>query len=405
MENSDITLKIIDINDLKLGMFVEDIVDKNGLMLIASGMPIKSTSQIEGLKKRGISRININITKGCDVVNPTNFKNSTPVDSASMKREQEYYRELNKAVSVHHEGIIRATEVLSAIRAGNPFSVSLLKIAAQDIVESIIRNPDALVSLSQLKGYDEYTYVHSVNVAILISSIANSLGYSDDRLVEIGMGGLLHDIGKMRVPEKILQKPGKLTDTEYSIMKRHPELGIDVIIDKRGISDLSRKVILQHHERYTGLGYPYGLKGERIHEIGLISAVADVYDALTSDRVYKAAWTPQRALALIFKGADKDYSRRIVEHFTKHMGIYPVGSFVRLSTNELGVVIRIDKGKLLAPVVLILFDRNGNRLNEPVKIDLIKEQQESKNKNLKIDMSLNPKAFNIDVGDYIQTKH
>ena len=399
-KKEEIHLEEVDIDDVKVGMYIEDIIEGDGRLLVSENRIMKNTDQIEDLKKKGIKKVRVDIQKGKDVGRITSAPEVT-VETDQRKREFEYYKELDKAVEVHKNGLERATRVLKAIREGKPFSITTIKNAAQDIVESVMRNPDALLSLSQLKDYDNYTYIHSVNVAILTVSVAYHLQYSEERLVEIGMGGLLHDIGKMKVPEDILNKPGKLTDSEFAIIKRHPELGIESILDQRGITDIARKVVLQHHERYNGKGYPYGIKGERIHEVGLISAVADVYDALTSDRIYKAAWTPQKALATIFKQRDKDYSSKIVEIFTKMMGVYPAGSFVRLSSGEMGVVVRIEQGALLAPDVLILFDRYGKRVKTPYKIELYKKLAEKEGEKYKIEMSLNPRAFNVDVGEYI----
>jgi putative nucleotidyltransferase with HDIG domain len=282
--------------------------------------------------------------------------------------------------------------------------MSKIEEASQNIVESVLRNPDALISLCQIKGYDEYTYTHSVNVSVLTTSMAYSLGYNRDRLLEIGVGGVLHDIGKMRVPESILNKPGKYTEWEFNMMKKHPEYGIDIVKDKKNISEFSKTLIIQHHERYNGKGYPHHLKAGEIAEIGLIGAVADVYDALTSNRVYRAAWTPQKALAVIFQGCDEDYSRNIVERFTKQMGIYPVGSFVRLLSGEMGVVVRVDKGQLLAPTVLVLFDKAGKRGARPVEYDLSKKQKESGGAAYTVDVSLNPRAYGVEVAEFIDEK-
>lgn len=405
-KKKDKSLKRIKISDVKLGMYLEDVVDDNGLLLLSSKDPVRDTDQIEQLKKRGIRTVLINIDRKENKVkigHLTEVALEPEIDP--KKREEEYYKELDVAVQVHKSSVMKASEAMKAVRAGFSFSMSRIESAAEEIINSLLRNPDALISLSQLKGYDNYTYIHSVNVSILVASLANTLGYSKDRLFEIGIGGLLHDIGKMRIPDNVLNKPGKLTDTEFAIIKRHPEFGIEAVINKRGISDLSKKIILQHHERYNGKGYPLGLSGERIHEVGLISAVADVYDALTSDRIYKSAWTPQKALLMIFKGCDQEYSRRIVELFTKHMGIYPVGSFVKLYSNEMGVVVRVRRGQLLTPEVLILIDKNGNRLKEPLKVLLGDKQKLKGGDQYKIEVSLNPKAFNINVNDYIQKRY
>jgi HD-GYP domain-containing protein (c-di-GMP phosphodiesterase class II) len=211
-------------------------------------------------------------------------------------------------------------------------------------------------------------------------------------------------VGKMRVPENILNKPGKYTEWEFDVMKKHPEYGLDILKDKRSVSEFSKVLVIEHHERFNGKGYPFHLKGMEIHEIGLIGAVADVYDALTSNRVYRAAWTPQKALAVIFQGCDEEYSREIVERFTKQMGIYPVGSFVRLLSGEMGVVTRVDHGRLLTPNILILFDANGKRLKRPLEYDLSKKQKGDDGSRFVVEVSLNPRPYGVDVAEYIDEK-
>jgi putative nucleotidyltransferase with HDIG domain len=395
-------IKHIQINELKLGMFIEEVLDANNIVIRHEKKILSSKSEIENLKKTRAANIKINLHKSISIQSSEIDPSFDRIFEKTSNREREYYQELKRAKDIHHEGVIRASEVLKAIRRGHSFSIKIVKNVAEEIVESILRNSDALLSLSQLKGYDDYTYVHSVNVAILITAFYKSIGNNSDKLVEVGMGGILHDIGKMRIPEKILNKPGKLTDSEFSIIKRHPEYGINAINDKSGISDLTKKVILQHHERYNGKGYPFGIKGERINEVGLISAVADVYDALTSDRVYKAAWTPHKAIACIFNEKGSSYSSQIVEMFTKLIGVYPIGSFVRLVTGEMGLVIRIENGRLLAPSILVLFNQNGVRVEEPFIIDLWKMQNGIDCENNKIDIALNPKLFNINVDEYLR---
>jgi putative nucleotidyltransferase with HDIG domain len=385
-------IKKISIDDLIPGMFVCDVFNREDILLLSADSVITNNDQITALRRQGVVNVYINTVKGKDTLK----KISVP-----ELREVEYYKEMEKARDIHRQTLDAAKNALDSIRKGSSFSVSQIEEASQNIVESILRNPDALVSLCQIRGYDEYTYTHSVNVSVLTTSMASSMGYNRDRLLEIGIGGMLHDIGKMRVPESILNKPGKYTDWEFNIMKKHPEYGIEIVKDKKNISEFSKKLIIQHHERYNGKGYPRRLKGDEIDEIGLIGAVVDVYDALTSDRIYRAAWTPQKALAVIFQGCDEEYSRNIVERFTRRMGIYPVGSFVRLVSGEMGIVMRVDKGQLLLPEVLILFDASGNRLAKPVEYDLLKKKNESDGKSYSIQISLNPIAYGVKIADYI----
>jgi putative nucleotidyltransferase with HDIG domain len=391
--------KKIRIEQLKVGMYVEDVFNARDVLMLSANTLVWDESQVEALKRQGVHSLFINIERGRDV-GPDHVP-LVKQDMDSKKREEEYYKELQQAKIVHRQAIEAAREVLDSIKKGATFSLEKVEKAAESVVESIQRNPDTLISLSQLKGYDEYTYTHSVGVSILITSLANSMGYKGERLVQAGIGGLLHDIGKMRVPESILNKPGKYTDWEFKVMKKHPEHGLEIVKDRKKLSDFSRTVIIQHHERFNGRGYPYGLKGPQIDEVGLISAVADVYDALTSNRVYRSAWPPQKALALIFQGADDDYSRRIVELFTKHLGIYPAGSFVRLVSGAMGVVTKIDRGNLLAPSIAVLFDEYGKRLDKPMEWDLAEKQKGTDGKNYHVEISLNPKAFRVDVGMYL----
>ena len=398
-------LKRISIDELIEGMFVSDILNKDGVLLLTTDSLISGIEQIEQLRSQGVSHLNINIKKGKDVVSSSWPADHSHESADIQRREVAYYKELDRARDIHRKTVATAKEALDSIKKGQSFNESKIEEAAQEIVESILRNPDALISLCQIKGYDEYTYTHSVNVSVLATSLAYTMEYKPEMLLEVGVGGVLHDIGKMKVPTEILNKPGKYTDEEFAIMKKHPELGMEIVINKKGLSDISKSIIIQHHERYNGKGYPFGLKGAQIEEIGQISAVADVYDALTSNRVYRSAWTPQKALAVIFQGCDMDYTREIVERFTRQMGIYPVGSFVRLSSGEIGVVTRVDRGNLLEPTVLVLFDKKEKRYLEPMEINIATHKRRDTGEKYKVEISLNPRIYNVDVSKFIDQKY
>jgi putative nucleotidyltransferase with HDIG domain len=388
----------ISVDEIAVGMELQDVFNGEGKLLLSS-VTVTSLEQVATLKQQGVRFAYIN--KPHTSAPPR--ANTTPTDENNtvLRREKAYYKELSKAKEVHQATLEAARHTLHDARFGKPVDIEEIEKAAEEMVSSIMRNPDALVSLAQIKGYDEYTYVHSVNVGILITSLVHSMNYSEEQLLEAGIGGLLHDIGKMRVPEHILNKPGRYTTEEFSIMKRHPENGLLILKNSRSISDFSKMVIIEHHERFNGKGYPKGLNDKKIHEIGLIAAVSDVYDAMTTNRIYRPAWTPQRTLAMIFQGCEIDYSRRIVELFTKNLGIYPVGSFVRLASGEMGVVIRVDKGSILTPDVLILFDEQMHRLEKPLEYKLFDLLKESDADRFKIEVSLNPNDYNVKISDYI----
>jgi len=243
----------------------------------------------------------------------------------------------------------------------------------EKMVGSIFRNRDALTSLVRIKSFDRYVFTHSVNVCILSLIIGRNMGLGRDRLNDIGMGAILHDVGKMLIPEHILHKPGALTPEEFAEVRKHPELGAEVISMSKEISDDSIKIISQHHENYSGKGYPRGIKGEEIHLYARIASVADIYDAMTSDRVYRAAVTPNEVLQKMYMLRYSHYDPEFVERLIKALGIYPVGTLVALNTGELAIVRRQEATHPLKPTLLILFDKDRQPCKEPFELELIED--------------------------------
>lgn len=408
MPINDKNIKEISIDDVRTGMVLEDVIDSSGVLIFSGGRTLKTDHEIEAIKKLGIKYVYINTLHGVDVeettpsddliISPSSYGH---YDDEEKKSEERYFRNIEKAASIRNDAISKTKEVLLNIRKTGDIPVKEFYQTSEGIVSDILKNPDALISITQLKGYDEYTYTHSVNVCILITTLAKSMGYSNDQLLEIGFGGLLHDIGKMCIPERILNKPGKLTESEFAEMKRHSMLGFELIKDKKDISELSRRIIVQHHERMNGTGYPFGLKGGRIHEISSLASVADVYDALTSDRVYKQGWPPQKALALIYRGRNTDYPEQIVDLFTKHVGIYPVGSFVELVSGDKAVVVYVDNDHVLDPKIKIIMNKEGVLLKNPSLVDVHLKKKNGEGELYAIKTSLDPRPFNIHPSNYI----
>ncbi|MCX7725549.1 MAG: HD-GYP domain-containing protein [Chitinispirillaceae bacterium] len=391
----------IPIEEVKVGMILSDVLNKEEQILF-SLITITNQEDIERLKRLGAVWGYIYNHREKEEVENKKISEEKDDREKITEREKLYYEELERAKEIHQRTLEAVKSTLHDVRMGKQVNVKKIEEAAEEMVASIVRNPDALVSLAQIKGYDDYTYEHSVNVGILITSLVYSMGYPKDLLFEAGIGGILHDIGKMTIPEHILNKPGSFTPEEYAIMKRHPENGLRILKKTENISEFSKIVVIEHHERYNGSGYPRGIKEREIHEIGLVAAVVDVYDAMTTDRVYRAAWPPPKALALIFKGANVDFSPRIVNLFTKNLGIYPVGSFVRLASGEMGIVIKVDRGSFFSPDILVLFDDKGERLKEPVEYRLSELQKREDGEKYKIEMALNSKNFGIKISDYLE---
>jgi putative nucleotidyltransferase with HDIG domain len=238
----------------------------------------------------------------------------------------------------------------------------------EEIAGSVLRNADALVSLARLKTSDDYTYMHSVAVCALMVSLGRNLGMDEHACRIAGLAGLLHDVGKALMPLDLLNKPGKLSDQEFAVMRSHPVRGAELLRGGTAGAD-ALDVCLHHHERIDGTGYPHKLHGDRISRLAKMGAVCDVYDAITSNRPYKSGWDPAESISRMASWTGH-FDPDILAAFVKSLGIYPTGSLVRLASGRLAVVIEQNPGKLVAPVVRVFFSTQSN-LPVPVeRLDL-----------------------------------
>ena len=238
-----------------------------------------------------------------------------------------------------------------------------------DIIDQLFANPNVVVNLVDIRAIDDYTFGHSVNVCVLSLLTGITLGYDREKLFSLGMGALLHDIGKAMIPQTILSKPGKLTPEEFAVVREHPVHGYRLLLRMPEVSSDSADVAHEHHERYQGQGYPRGLKKSEINEFAVICGIADVFDALTADRVYRKAYPVHEAHELVAGSGNFLFDYRIVDAFLKNIAAYPLGTPVRLSTGEIGVVVETKRGLSLYPRIRVLFDGEGRRM-EPYEIAL-----------------------------------
>lgn len=309
------------------------------------------------------------------------------------RERQPLGQEVEKAKQLYDDSLHLARDFMTGVAHGEEVDYGRAQEFVEDVIGSVTRNPDAIVSLTKLRSFDEYTYTHCVNVSVLATAFGDFMGLGERDLKDLGTAALFHDLGKALVPQDVLNKPGKLTDEEFGQMKQHPVHSFKVLRTRKGVPGAVLRGIVEHHEKFNAKGYPRSLGGEDIHPYARIIAVADVYDALSSRRVYKPPMSPNKALTIIYGMRGQDFHPGHAERFIKFMGIFPVGSLVRLSTGEHGVVTGSNPDAPLKPTVTIAFDA-GMRPKARVTVDLAAGTPAVKD--LKIEECLDHEAVGVD---------
>jgi len=248
-----------------------------------------------------------------------------------------------------------------------------LKKAVNSILNELLGQRQLMVNLQDIRSMDDYTFGHSVNVCILALITGIALGLKRSQLYHLGLGALMHDIGKLSIPIEILNKNGRLTREEYAIVREHPEKGFDVLRCQEDVSLVSAHIALEHHEKYNGSGYPNSLRGKDIHLFARIVGVVDVFDALTADRIYRKAYQPNEAYELLAASGGGDFDFQVVDAFLRHVAAYPLGTWVEISTGEIGVVVGNSPGFSTRPTVRIVYDSEGEPLPVPFDLELARE--------------------------------
>lgn len=278
--------------------------------------------------------------------------------------------EIDPVRALHREALQLVRELMTDVRFGRPLRIGRIAPVVEGLVASVFRQPDTLLPLVRLKEHDEYTFMHSVSTCALLANFGHALQLPDDEIREMAIGALLHDIGKAHVPDGILNKPAKLSAAEFDTMKTHVVQTKIILQNTPGISDIALDVAAQHHERSDGSGYPNRLSGGEISRHGRMGAIVDVYDALTSDRVYHKGLPPGLALRKLYESSDKQLDRKLVHAFIRSLGIYPSGSLVRLESGGLAVVQEQNPDNALQPRLLVIFDSARHAYVAPHRLDL-----------------------------------
>ncbi len=403
-------IKKISIQQLKPGMFIHDIncVWMEHPFLVGT-LKIKNDQTIKKIADLGVREVYIDTLKGLDVIDaPTEAEVNAEIEHKMLAMVQQtkpitttstLSEELERSRKVYSEANKIISNIMHDVRIGKQIEVERIDPVVEKMANSILRNKDALLSLCRIKNKDDYTFLHSVSVGALLISFAHALDFKRDEIKQLGIGGMLHDIGKTKVPNEILNKPGALTEEEFVIMKSHVVHGCSILRKSPGIAQVSFDVAAQHHERFDGSGYPLGLKNAEMSVYGQMAAIVDVYDAITADRCYHKGMEPTVAVRKMFEWSKFHFNPKLLRTFIRTVGIYPVGTLVMLESGKIGVVIEQCETDMTRPLVRAIFDAKKNYFITPADIDLAKPLGQGGGD--KIVNYESPDKWNIDPSKYM----
>jgi HD-GYP domain-containing protein (c-di-GMP phosphodiesterase class II) len=382
-------IKLIPVARLRPGMYVHDL--NCGWLqhdFVRNRFVLEDEDDVRKVRTIGVREIYIDTERGLDPDAPL----AAPAASSPTTRTTQTTPELPAAPSpaavhtrskvadtfartraLHREATQIVRDMLGDIRLGKQIEMEKVEPLVGRIVDAIFTQQDALLPLARLKQHDSYTFQHSVSVCALMTAFGRTLAVPPEIIREIAIGALLHDVGKARIPDEILNKPGKLTDAEFERMKSHVVQSKIILQATPGISPVALEVAAQHHERFDGSGYPNRLKGEAISLYGRMAAIVDVYDAITSERVYHKGMAPTEALRKLLDWSANHFEPKLVQAFIRSVGIYPTGTLVRLESKRLAVVQAQHADKPMQPTVKVIFHTAGHYL-QPEDVDLRRSQ-------------------------------
>jgi len=376
-------IKKVQADEVRLGMYIHEL--RGNWMehpFWRKSFKLDQQKDLDKLLGCSFDEIWIDTDKGLDIknlqsdikINPDSSE-STAESPKPVKKPQapvSIAEEMDAAKKIHSKAKEAVTSMFSDVRMGKALEIAEATELVDEINQSMERNPNALLSLARLKTANEYTYLHSVAVCMLMVALGRQLGLKGEELRQAGVAGLLHDVGKMAVPNEVLEKPGKLTDEEFSIMRSHPRRGWEILKSCYQVHESALDVCLHHHERMDGQGYPEKLKGDQLTLFARMGAVCDVYDAISSERCYKKAWSPSESIHKMASWKDGHFDETVFHAFVKTIGIYPNGTLVKLKSGRLGVIIEQSKKSLTAPIIKIFFSTRANGYIQAEILDLSK---------------------------------
>ena len=399
-------LQRVPIDDLKVGMFVEAVTRQKGAIKIKTRGRVGSAQMIEKLRAQGILELAVDpdnvLPEKKPVVAapppepevPQEATKDEPADPT--ERTQTFDQEINKASKLYNQAKKLQKRAFADVQAGRKINSKDMEDVADGFIDSVFRNQDALTCMTRIREKDAYLLEHSVNVSILMTILAKHMKLDKDTIHQLATGALLHDIGKIKIDDAILHKPGKLTNAEMSLMQEHAKFSREILEQAGGISDICIDVAGNHHERLNGAGYPHGLKGDELSQWSRMIAIVDAYDAMTADRCYKDGMNPINAFKRLLKDSKTGFDERLVNLFIQAIGVHPVGTLVKLKSQKLAIVTRTNFSEPLKPVVKVFYHTKFQHYTEIKDIDLTSANDE-------IESSVKPENFKIDLMKFFRT--
>lgn len=326
-----------------------------------------------------------------------NQEHSEDIEIIVPSADPKFQQHMQQALDTHGAAHDHIKSIMTDVHNGESVDVNHAKNIVNQLALNVIKNPTALMWLTQLKNRDEYTAIHSLNVCILSLCFGRYMGLDHSQLTDLGLGAMLHDIGKLKVPLEVLNKPGRLTGDEFQIVKRHTVYGYDLLKNKDGLTSSILNTIKHHHERVDGKGYPSLMAGENIGYHTRMVSVVDAYDAITSKRSYKDAASSHCAVNFLYEKSGTNFDNDLVSQFIKYIGIYPIGSIVELTSGQVGVVVTDNKQNQLLPVILLLLDEHKHAYDKSKYINLASSTWENLDDRPYVDRVVDPDSYGLDI--------
>lgn len=368
--------KRIRIEDLRLGMHVAGFGSyEPGHPFAGRARSVDSLDALESLRSSGERDVWIDTDLGVDCDGPA--LNETCVDTClaaaadtEVGARTDMASELENALDLLRRSRASVDQIFLSARHYRTLEIGMAQAVVAEVDASVERNPGALISLARLKAASDYTSLHSIAVCALMLGLARQLELDATTRLEVGLGGLLHDLGKAFVPAELIEKPGRLSAEEFALVQRHAVAGYALLAESGRVGPVSLEIALRHHERLDGSGYPQGVAADKLGRYARMAAICDVYDALTSQRPYRDSGQAAQAIRIMAAGAGTQFDKPLFHAFVKTVGIYPVGSMVRLASQRLAVVVEQGEASLLKPRVRSFFSLSDKRRIAPELIDL-----------------------------------